>query len=159
MREADYAADTARQILALIEADRRAIEKVGRPAASMLRLHRFLQANPIISIPAAAGKLSREVASGGVLVLSDDRIVLRPEGGRVWMHGTPWHGEAGLAAPDRVLLERVYLLRQASGERLAPLGPAEAAAHLFAASFAPFHSPTGLAFDTLLAGSEARLSV
>jgi Fic family protein len=52
------AADTARQILALIEADRREIEKVGRPAASMLRVHRFLQANPIISIPAAAGKLS-----------------------------------------------------------------------------------------------------
>jgi len=54
----NQAADTARQILALIEADRRKIEKVGRPAASMLRVHHFMQANPIISIPAAAGKLS-----------------------------------------------------------------------------------------------------
>ena len=54
----NQAADTARQILALIEADRREIEKVGRPAASMLRVHRFLQANPILSIPAAARKLS-----------------------------------------------------------------------------------------------------
>jgi Fic family protein len=52
------AADTARQILALIDADRREIEKVGRPAASMLRVHHFMQANPIISIPAAAAKLS-----------------------------------------------------------------------------------------------------
>jgi Fic family protein len=52
------AADTARQILALIEADRREIERIGRPAASMLRVHHFMQANPIVSIPAAASKLS-----------------------------------------------------------------------------------------------------
>jgi Fic family protein len=52
------AADTARQILSLIEADRREIERIGRPAASMLRVHHFMQANPIISIPAAASKLS-----------------------------------------------------------------------------------------------------
>jgi Fic family protein len=54
----NQAAGTARKILALIEADRREIEKLGRPAASMLRLHHLMQSNPIISIPGAAGKLS-----------------------------------------------------------------------------------------------------
>ena len=55
---ADQAAETARRILALFEADRRKIESLGRPAASALRVHQFMQTRPIISIPAAAEKLS-----------------------------------------------------------------------------------------------------
>lgn len=54
----NQAAEAARQILALFEADRRRIEGLGRPAASVLRVHQFMQANPIISIPATAEKLS-----------------------------------------------------------------------------------------------------
>jgi hypothetical protein len=92
----------------------------------------------------------------GIRVLSDDRIVLRAGEGRVFMHGTPWHGEAGLAAPDRVPLDQVYVLRQATAERLVPLGPAEAAARLFATSFAPFHSPSGLSFTLKVLDRVAR---
>jgi Fic family protein len=55
---ADQAAETARRILALFEADRRKIEGLGRPAASALCVHQFMQTRPIISIPAAAQKLS-----------------------------------------------------------------------------------------------------
>jgi Fic family protein len=55
---ADQAAETARRILALFEADRRKIEGLGRPAASALRMHQLMQTRPIISIPAAAEKLS-----------------------------------------------------------------------------------------------------
>jgi Fic family protein len=55
---ADQAAETARRILALFEADRRKLEDLGRPAASALRLHQFMQTRPIISIPAAARKMS-----------------------------------------------------------------------------------------------------
>lgn len=54
----EQAAETARRILALFESDRRRIEDLGRPAASVLRVHQFMQANPIISIPATAEKLS-----------------------------------------------------------------------------------------------------
>jgi len=54
---ADQAAETARRILALFEADRRKLEDLGRPAASALRLHQFMQTRPIISIPAAARKM------------------------------------------------------------------------------------------------------
>lgn len=54
----NQAAATARQILKLFEADRRKIEALGRPAASVLRVHQFMQGNPIVSIPGAAGKLS-----------------------------------------------------------------------------------------------------
>lgn len=55
---ADQAAETTRRILTLFETDRRKIESLGRPAASALRVHQFMQASPIISIPAAAQKLS-----------------------------------------------------------------------------------------------------
>jgi Fic family protein len=54
----NQAADTARQILALFEADRRRIEALGRPAASVLRVHQYMQRSPIVTIPATARTLS-----------------------------------------------------------------------------------------------------
>src|SRR5256884_2173253 len=55
---AQQAADTSREILTLIETDRRKIEELGRPAASILRVHQHLQRKPIITIPATAEQLS-----------------------------------------------------------------------------------------------------
>jgi Fic family protein len=53
----EQAADTARQILDLFEKDRQRIEKIGRPSASALRIHQYLQTRPIMSVPAAAEEL------------------------------------------------------------------------------------------------------
>jgi Fic family protein len=55
---AQQAADTSKEILTLIEEDRRKIEELGRPAASILRVHQHLQRKPIITIPATAEQLS-----------------------------------------------------------------------------------------------------
>ncbi|HKP86534.1 MAG TPA: hypothetical protein VJZ26_10580 [Blastocatellia bacterium] len=82
----------------------------------------------------------------GVRVLSDERVVIRKDGGRFWMHGTPWHGEAGLVRTDRARLTKVFLLRHSRENRLAPIARAQAAARLFACSFPPFHNPAGLDF-------------
>src|SRR5438552_18435348 len=54
---AQQAADTSKEILTLIEEDRRKIEEIGRPAASVLRVHQYLQRKPIITIPATAEQL------------------------------------------------------------------------------------------------------
>lgn len=51
------AADAAREILNLFDADRDRIEGLGRPAASALRVHQLLQQKPIIAIPDAAQRL------------------------------------------------------------------------------------------------------
>ncbi len=51
---ATQATTTARDILALFEADRTRIDRIGRPAASALRVHRLLQERPIITVPTAA---------------------------------------------------------------------------------------------------------
>jgi hypothetical protein len=80
----------------------------------------------------------------GTTVLSDDRIVLREEHGRIRMHGTPWHGEALLAAPRDAPLTAVHLLEQASIDRVRSLEAAEAAARLFACAFVPFYSADAL---------------
>lgn len=54
---AGQASNTARQIIALLDEDRKRIEELGRPAATVLRVHQFLQTNPILSIPTAVEKV------------------------------------------------------------------------------------------------------
>lgn len=54
----EQAADTAKQILNLFEKDRTRVEQLGRPAASALRVHQYLQSRPIISVPTAAKELN-----------------------------------------------------------------------------------------------------
>jgi Fic family protein len=53
---ADQAVNAARRIVALLEADRRKIESLGRPATSVLRVFQHAQTNPILSIGGTAKK-------------------------------------------------------------------------------------------------------
>src|SRR5579859_127215 len=50
------------------------------------------------------------MAREGASVLSDDRIILRMANGTPFMYGTPWHGDAGLAAQASARVDRIYLL-------------------------------------------------
>jgi hypothetical protein len=81
----------------------------------------------------------------GTRVLSDDRVVLRRQGGRIVMFGTPWHGSGRFAQPDGVPLAAVFFLRQARACRVTPLPRPAAAAELFARSFPPPWSRRDLA--------------
>jgi hypothetical protein len=84
--------------------------------------------------------------SGGVTILSDDRIIIRKIGSEIWMYGTPWHGDEPLASPTRARRTRGFFLRHASGYELGAIGRAEVVARLFACSFPPFFSAPALAF-------------
>ena len=79
-------------------------------------------------------------------VLSDDRIILRARDGRIWMYGTPWHGDAGIASPESAPLSKLYLLEHSNKTELVSLAPGRAAAELFTRSFVPHHSQKGLQF-------------
>lgn len=93
----------------------------------------------------------------GVRVLSDDRIVVRRgEDGRLWMHGTPWHGDAELARPERAPLSALYLLSHGRQDRLAPCRGGELVARLAACAFPTFHSARGLATTLRFLGELAR---
>jgi len=85
-------------------------------------------------------------AQSNVQILSDDRIILRLRDGRIWMYGTPWHGDAGIASPDCAPLSRLYLLEHSHTTELSSVSRGRAAAELLARSFVPHHSPRGLQF-------------
>ncbi len=82
----------------------------------------------------------------GVHILSDDRIILRRDGGQVWMHGTPWHGDAGIASPKAALLSHIYILEQAPSNELVAMPRSAATAEIFARSFVPRQSAQALDF-------------
>lgn len=77
-------------------------------------------------------------------VLSDDRIILRQENGRIHMYGTPWHGDAGVAEAAQSPLDAIFVLQHGKANELRPLGVVESTAELFARSFVPHHSAEGL---------------
>jgi Fic family protein len=76
------AAEAARRILALFDADRRLIEALGRPASSALRVHQLLQTKPLITIPQAAQTLalSRPTIASSLAHLQQAGIVRETTG-------------------------------------------------------------------------------
>jgi hypothetical protein len=79
--------------------------------------------------------------SQAATVLSDDRVILRVHDDGVWMYGTPWHGDEGLASPARCKLHRVLVLEHAASNVAQPLRSSQAVSELLSRSFAPMHSP------------------
>ncbi|MFY9789700.1 MAG: hypothetical protein WAJ99_00870 [Candidatus Sulfotelmatobacter sp.] len=94
-----------------------------------------------------------------VEILSDDRIIVREhsaaedkirnkksyEGNRsvdptqIYMYGTPWHGEAHFALPQRAPLQRIFVLEHGHGNVITRLTRSQTIAELFARGFVPFH--------------------
>ncbi len=77
-------------------------------------------------------------------ILSDDRIILRLHENGLWMHGTPWHGEAAFAAPAKARLDRIFILQHGDRNEITPLTCSRAVGELFARSFPPFHNSEAL---------------
>ncbi len=84
-------------------------------------------------------------------VLNDDRVVLRRRGDRVFMFGTPWHGDLSAVSPCGVPLDRLHFLKQAPANDLRPVSGIEAASMLLARSFPPFWDPAGMEYTLDLA--------
>jgi len=82
----------------------------------------------------------------GVLVLSDDRIALRRTDGKLWMYGTPWHGEANFSSPARAPLADVCFLVKGAENRLLQKGVTESIGCFIAASFILFYSREAVDF-------------
>ena len=82
----------------------------------------------------------------GVRILSDDRIIVRQVCGRLWMYGTPWHGDAELAENTGHPLESIFLLGRGRENAVIEQRPPLAAARLFSCSFPPFYLRDGLEF-------------
>lgn len=79
-------------------------------------------------------------------ILSDDRLIIRPDGQGFAVWGTPWHGEARFASPSMGVLAAIRFLEKAPESRLIELGPKEAVTRLFQACFLAGWPRTGLDF-------------
>jgi hypothetical protein len=79
-------------------------------------------------------------------VLSDDRVILRLRDNKVWVYGTPWHGEEDFACAASAPLDRIFFLEQGRANSVRDIAGAAAAAQLVACCFAPFHDSAGMDF-------------
>lgn len=81
---------------------------------------------------------------GGATILSDDRVVIRKSDDRFWIYGTPWHGEAGFASPEKTPLERVFFLQQGKQNAVKSLSGVQAVSKLLTCSFPPHWDADGM---------------
>lgn len=79
-----------------------------------------------------------------VTLLSDDRIIIRPEDDQLLMYGTPWQGDAEIASPASAPLEKLYFIAHAPRNQVTPLTKAEAATRLLVRCFPPFYDRQGM---------------
>lgn len=80
---AEQAADTAKELTAMFEADRTTIRSHGRAAASALRVHEFMQRRPIVTVRAASRELGLSVPTvGNALDLMTASGILRETTGK-----------------------------------------------------------------------------
>ncbi len=82
----------------------------------------------------------------GVKILSDDRISLRRQDGRVWAHGTPWHGDARISLPEKAPVEAIYFIVHGQENRVLPLNTGEAASRFMVRCFPTFYLRRGMEF-------------
>jgi hypothetical protein len=81
-----------------------------------------------------------------IKILSDDRIILRKESEKIWMYGTPWHGESKFAAPAKVELKKIFFLRQSNVNEILQLKDSDAVARFFSCSFPLFYNTAAVNF-------------
>ena len=86
----------------------------------------------------------------GATLLSDDRVILREHDDDFWIYGTPWHGDAGAASPERAPLRRIFILSHGRETRAVPLSQAQASAALLVRSFPTYWDPPGMEFSVRL---------
>lgn len=81
-----------------------------------------------------------------VIVLSDDRIILRKIDGLFWIYGTPWHGDAKVSSPEKAPLEKIFFLHHAKTNKVERIEGIAAASKLLVCSFPTFWNKKGMEF-------------
>jgi hypothetical protein len=85
-------------------------------------------------------------AQPDVVVLSDDRTIVREMEGRWWIFGTPWHGTGRDSSPMRAELKKIFVLRHAPANRVRLLPRTEGVGQLVARACATHWDPEGMRF-------------
>ena len=81
-----------------------------------------------------------------VIILSDDRIILRRINDQLYVYGTPWHGDAKVYSSEKAPLEKIFFLKHAKKNSVKRLNPLDAACRLIICSFPTFWDKQGMEF-------------
>jgi hypothetical protein len=92
------------------------------------------------------GKIFKKHGPRSGTILSDDRLVVRPEKSGYSVYGTPWHGEAQFASHCFGPLASVYFIEKADKSESCALSIREAVERLFRVCFLAGWPRTGLNF-------------
>jgi len=90
------------------------------------------------------------------IILNDERIVLRKNNGRLYIYGTPWHGDYEKISPHGVPLEKVYFLRRAKTNAIKKLEGTKAVSKLLSHCFSPYWETEGMQFVLDFCGKVVR---
>ena len=71
------------------------------------------------------------------LILSDDRVIVRPGKSGLWAYGTPWHGEGCFGSPEGRPIGAIFFIRHAKRTVARRLEVPVAASRLFVRTFPP----------------------
>lgn len=80
------------------------------------------------------------------VILNDERVVLRQNNGKLWIYGTPWHGEFNGISPGGVPLEKIFFLNHAKSNDARHVAGITAASMLLSHCFQPFWDKEGMRF-------------
>ena len=80
------------------------------------------------------------------VVLNDERVILRQKDGKLWIYGTPWHGEYEKVSPDGVPLEKIIFLEGKDNNNSRRLSNVAAAVNLLKHSVLPYWVKGGMDF-------------
>lgn len=81
-----------------------------------------------------------------VVVLSDDRIIVRYLDGKFYIFGTPWHGNADVSNPGRAPLKSIFFIEHGNVNRINKLGEGDLVSRLVSTSFVPFWNKKGMEY-------------
>lgn len=84
--------------------------------------------------------------SKNIILLSDDRIIIRKIDGRFLIFGTPWHGDSKVCSPEEAPLEKIFFLKQARKNKIKKIDPIKAVSRLIVCCFPPFWDKNGMEF-------------
>lgn len=103
----------------------------------------------IFSGPSGAGKSTLAQIwkkHPGVVLLSDDRAILRKGTTGYRLYGTPWHGDAKIISPESVSLSQIFIIQHANNNYAFPIKPIDAVSRLLTQSFSPYWNSQGMAY-------------
>lgn len=90
--------------------------------------------------------VARLLKDEGAVILNDDRIIVRKDGGEYYIYGTPWHGDVNDCSAGRAPLKAIYFLKHSDRNLASRTSLIDSVMRLVICSFPTFWDKKGMEF-------------